>query len=56
MMLTTQENPLTLRMSAHEKAVLNSVARQLNTSRHKFMRMAVLDLAAEMQAENLVEV
>ena len=54
-MNTIQENPLTLRMTKAEKAVLSSVARQLHCSRHRFMRTAILAFAAEVQAENLVE-
>ena len=55
-MAKPRENPLTVRLSRAEKAVLARVAEQVNCSRNYFVRSAAMNLAAELQAEKLVEV
>lgn len=55
-MTTTRQNPFSVRLTRAEKAVLASAAAQLDCSRNYFVRSAVMNLAAELQAENLVEV
>ena len=55
-MAKSRENPLTVRLTRAEKAVLATVAEQVNCSRNFFVRSAAMNLAAELQAEMLVEV
>jgi len=55
-MLKKQSNPLALRMSDKEKEFLNRISKQVKCSRHRFMRIAVLGLASQLQAEKLIEV
>ena len=53
--MAKQANPLALRMSESEKVLLTKISKQVNCSRHRLMRVAVLALASELSAEKLVE-